>query len=200
MHSSHLLYLVFITKTCLLKHTFLLPNIWKICDYYRDFYIWALNSMNTQVISLMITDDFSSNPKLSSLTLILTVSTLSFFMQAKNYSEMCQLWLRDWFNHLLCFSILKMYKKKQKFSLKITITTTSGREWVAGRTAAPDVKWIKWQQRYQMYSSDLPKECHPDKEIGSLKLNDYIEMNKHHFQYSNLDLQLNSTMLFLFSK
>ena len=32
-----------------------------------------------------------------------------------------------------------MYKKKQKFSLKITITTTSGREWVAGRTAAPDV-------------------------------------------------------------
>lgn len=40
-----------------------------------------------------------------------------------------------------------------------------------------------------------------DKEIESLKLNDYIEMNKHHFQYSNLDLQLtNSTMLFLFSK
>ena len=51
-----------------------------------------------------------------------------------------------------------------------------------------------------MYSSDHPKECLPDKEIGSLKLNDYIEMNKHHFQYSNLDLQLNSTMLFLFSK
>ena len=51
-----------------------------------------------------------------------------------------------------------------------------------------------------MYSSHLPKECHPDKELGLLKLNDYIEMNKHHSQYSNLDLQLNSTMLFLFSK
>lgn len=70
-------------------------------------------------------------------------------------------------------------------SLK-TITTTLSEK----KRAAPDVKWIKWQQRDQMYSSDLQKECHLDKEIGSLKLNDYREMNKHHFQYSNLDLQL----------
>ena len=60
-----------------------MKNMWLL----QRLLYWALNSMNTQVISLMITDDFSSNPKLSSLTLILTVFSLSFFMQAKNYCE-----------------------------------------------------------------------------------------------------------------
>lgn len=87
MSSSHLPYLVFVIKTCLLKHMFLLPNIWKIYDYGEAFYISVMNSVNTQVISLLITDDFSSNLKLSSLTLILTVSTGSFFTHANNYSE-----------------------------------------------------------------------------------------------------------------
>lgn len=88
-------------------------------------------------------------------------------------------------------------KKKLKFSLETANIPPSEKN----KTAAPDVKWIKWQQRYQVYLSDLQKEWHPDKEIGSLKLNDYIEVNKHQIQYSNLDLQLtNSNTLFLFSK
>ena len=52
-----------------------------------------------------------------------------------------------------------------------------------------------------VYLYNLQRECHSDKEIGSLKLNNYTEMNEHYFQYPNLDLQLtNSTMLVLFSK
>lgn len=62
--SSHLPYLVFIIKTCLLKHTFLLPNTWKIYDCCVAFCISVLNSVNTQVIFFVITDDFSSSLKL----------------------------------------------------------------------------------------------------------------------------------------
>lgn len=78
MHSSHFPYLVFVIKTCLLKHRFPLPRAWKIYGYCIVFHISALNSRNTQAIFLVITDDFSSNLKLSSLTLTLTVSILSF--------------------------------------------------------------------------------------------------------------------------
>lgn len=85
--SSHLPYLVFIIKTCLLKYTFLLPNTWKIYDFCIAFYISVQNSMNTLVIFRVITEDFSSNLKLSPLSLILAVSVLSFLLPANNYSE-----------------------------------------------------------------------------------------------------------------
>lgn len=79
MHTSHFPYLVFVIKTCLLKHTFPLLSTWKIYGYCIAFHISALNSANTQAIFLVITDDFSSNLKLSSLALTLTVSMLSFY-------------------------------------------------------------------------------------------------------------------------
>lgn len=79
IHSSHFPYLVFVIKTCLLKHTFPLPSTWKIYGYCIAFHISALNSTNTQAICLVITDDFSSNLKLSSLALTLAVSILSFY-------------------------------------------------------------------------------------------------------------------------
>lgn len=79
MHTSHSPYLVFVIKTCLLKHTFPLLSTWKIYGYCIAFHTSALNSTNTQAIFLVITDDFSSNLKLSSLALTLTVSILSFY-------------------------------------------------------------------------------------------------------------------------
>lgn len=79
MRTFHFPYLVFVIKTCLLKHTFPLLSTWKIYGYCIAFHISALNSTNTQAIFLVITDDFSSNLKLSSLALTLTVSILSFY-------------------------------------------------------------------------------------------------------------------------
>lgn len=79
MHSSHLPNLISAIKTCLLKHVFLLPNIWKIYEYCIAFHILVLNSRNTQVIFLVIIQDSTDNLKLSSLTVILTVSVLFFY-------------------------------------------------------------------------------------------------------------------------
>lgn len=103
MHSSHLPNLISAIKTCLLKHIFLLPNIWKIYEYGIAFHILVLNSLNTQVIFLVIIHDSTGNLKLSSLTVILTVSVLFFLCKLTTTLKMCKLQFRDCFNHLFCF-------------------------------------------------------------------------------------------------
>lgn len=104
MRTSHFPYLVFVIKTCLLKHTFPLLSTWKIYGYCIAFHSSALNSTNTQAIFLVIRDDFSSNLKLSSLALSLWQCLYHLFMQANNDPELCEPLLRgDCFNHLFCF-------------------------------------------------------------------------------------------------
>lgn len=114
MHSSHLPNLISAIKTCLLKHIFLLPNIWKIYEYCIAFRILVLNSLNTQVIFLVITHDSTGNLKLSSLTVILTVSVLFFLCKLTTTLKMCKLQFRNCFNHLFVFNIGYMHKKRKR--------------------------------------------------------------------------------------
>lgn len=139
MRTSHFPYLVFVIKTCLLKHTFPLLSTWKIYGYCIAFHTSALNSANTQAIFLVITDDFSSNLKLSSLALSLWQCLYHLFMQANNDPELCEPLLRgDCFNHLFLFSILEMCLKKK--TCKFPPTDYSYHSFGKNKTAAKDVK------------------------------------------------------------